>query len=103
NLAAAKASFDSQYGVGQWTLSSITLQLTAMQPNNAIFNGSGAGPSGTNVNFAGQFNLNWMTDDSWTEGNGTPAALSTTGGITWNTQPSITGDQSMGSPFSFGG
>src|SRR5215510_11942429 len=38
DLQAAKASFDATYGVGQWTLQSITLRLSATSPNNPIFN-----------------------------------------------------------------
>src|SRR5262249_9801724 len=38
NLSAAKTSFDSQFGVGQWTIQSVTLQFTAAPPNNSIFN-----------------------------------------------------------------
>lgn len=104
NLAAAKASFDTTFGAGQWAINSITLQLTAAPPNNSLFNGFGAGPGGTNVNAAGQFSVKWMQNDSWTEGNGTPAASSTTGGITYSTLPSFLSgaDQVLGT-FAFGG
>lgn len=74
NLAAAKSSFDSQFGVGLWTIQSVTLQLTATPPNNSIFNTAAAG----------QFGLSWMQNDSWTEGTGTPNAPTTTG-ITFST------------------
>lgn len=104
NLSAAKASFDSTFGAGQWTIDGMTLQLTAAAPNNSLFNGFGAGPSGTNINFAGQFAMKWMQNDSWTEGNGTPGAASTTGGITFSTLPSFLSgaDQALGN-FAFSG
>ncbi len=46
--------FDAAFGAGMWAIDGITLKLTATPPGNAIFNGNGAGPGGTNVNFAGQ-------------------------------------------------
>src|SRR5262245_27706428 len=62
NLASAKSTFDSTFGAGQWTIQSITLQLTSASPNNALFN---------SPNAAGQFTLTWMLNDSWVEGTGT--------------------------------
>ena len=93
NLSAARTSFDAQFGTGQWSIQSITLQLTATAPNNAIFNASAAG----------QFGVSWMQNDSWTEGTGTPAAPTSTG-ITFSTLPSFTGasDEGLGT-FSFDG
>jgi hypothetical protein len=93
DFSGAKAAFDTQYGVGQWSIQSIVLQLTAAPPNNAIFNASAAG----------QFNVSWMQNDSWTEGTGTPAAPTTTG-ITFTTISSFlsAGDQALGT-FSFAG
>ena len=98
NLAAAKASFDSAFGAGLWAIDGMTLQLTATAPNNSIFNGFGAGPGATNINFAGQFAVKWMQNDSWTEGNGTPASASTTGGVTFSTLPIFVSgaDESLG-------
>lgn len=74
NLSTIKSAFDSQFGVGQWTLQSVTLQLTATPPNNSIFNPSAAG----------QFSVSWMQNDGWTEGTGTPQAP-TQSGITFAT------------------
>ena len=73
-LSAAKTSFDAQFGVGQWTIQSVTLQLTATAPGNPIFNSSAAG----------QFSVSWMQNDTWTEGTGTPQTP-TTAGITFAT------------------
>jgi len=91
DLSGAKASFDSQFGAGQWSIHSITLSLTAAAPNNAIFNASAAG----------QFGISWMQNDSWVEGSGTPAAPTTTG-VTFSSLPSFlgVGDESLGT-FSF--
>lgn len=84
NLASAKSSFDTTFGAGLWAIESIVLQLAANSPGNAIFNGNGAGPGGTNVNFAGQFSLQWMQSDSWVEGTGNPNTP-TTNGVTFST------------------
>jgi hypothetical protein len=106
DLSTAKSGFDALYDAGQWTIQSITLKLTATAPNNSIFNGFGAGSGGTNVNFAGQFSIKWMQNEtvSWAEGNGTPNTASTTGGITFNTLPTFLGgaDETVGT-YSFNG
>jgi hypothetical protein len=69
SLAGARTSFDSQFGAGQWTVQSVTLQLTATAPGNPLFNPSSAG----------QFTVSWMQNDGWIEGVGTPQAPTTTG------------------------
>jgi hypothetical protein len=103
NFAAAKANFDSIYGVGQWTIDGMSLQLTATSPGNSVFNGFGEGAVGTNINYAGQVGVSWMQNDSWTEGTGTPGAPTATG-ITYSTLSSFQSgaDQSLGT-FAFGG
>src|SRR5262249_37438714 len=50
DLSGAANSFNTQFGVGGWTLQSVTLQLTASPHGNPIFN---------NV-AAGQFNVSLM-------------------------------------------
>ena len=93
NLSSVKTAFDSQFGVGQWTIQSISLQLTATAPNNAIFNPSAAG----------QFSISWMQNDAWTEGTGTPQAP-TTAGLTFSTLNNFLSpaDEALGT-FSFNG
>ena len=94
NLSAARASFDTQFGAGQWFIQSITFSLTATSPNNAIFNPSAAG----------RFGVSWMQNDSWVEGSGTPAAPTTTG-ITYSSLAGTfisAGDEALGT-FSFAG
>jgi hypothetical protein len=92
-LAGAKSAFDSQFGIGQWSIQSITLQLTAAAPNNAIFNASAAG----------QFAVSWMQNDGWTEGTGTPASPTQTG-ITFSTLSNFVGvaDENLGA-FTYNG
>ena len=92
-LATAKSSFDTQLGVGQWTVQAITLQLTAASPNNPIFN----------ANAAGQFAVSLMQNGNWVEGTGTPQSP-TTAGITFSTLGDFVGaaDENLGT-FSFGG
>ena len=98
DFTAAKASFDSAFGAGLWAITSMSLQLTVVPPANAIFNGNGAGPGPSNINFAGQVAAKWMQNDSWVEGAGTPAAPTTTG-ITFSTLPSFLSgaDEALGS------
>jgi hypothetical protein len=94
NTSGAKSSFDSLFGAGLWSVQSVTLQLSAGTPNNAIFNG----------NAAGSFGISWMQNDSWTEGSGTPSAPGGTG-ITYNTLQSTfinPADEALGS-FSYNG
>jgi hypothetical protein len=93
DLAAAKASFDAQFGAGQWQVQSVTLQCTATNPNNPIFN----------TPAAGQFAASWMQNDSWLEGTGTPN-LPTSDGVTFSTLPTFLSpsDQALGT-FTFPG
>lgn len=94
DLSVIRNSFNSQFGVGGWTVQSATLQLTAAPANNQILNT----PS------AGMFGLSLMQNNSWTEGSGTPAAPGSSG-ITFNSlQPLINNavDQSLGT-YSFNG
>ena len=96
NLSTATSTFNSIYGAGGWSIQSITLQLNAT-PNNS--------PTFFNLTTAGQFNISLMQNNSWTEGNGTPATPSPTG-INFNTLQSTyinnATDQGLGT-FSFGG
>jgi hypothetical protein len=69
DLAAAVSSFDSAFGAGQWSVQSVSLQLTAAPANNAIFN----------TPAAGSFAISWMQNDSWTEGTGSPGTPGASG------------------------
>jgi hypothetical protein len=100
DLAGAKASFDSTFGVGKWTLDGLQLQLGPTNPNNGAFNGSELVPV---ANTAGQVLVRWVQNDSWAEGAGTPN-LPTTSDLTWNTLASFlsANDQALGG-FAFAG
>src|SRR5262245_9958900 len=94
NLSGAVSSFNSTFGVGQWSVQSVTLQLSAAPANNTIFNT----PS------AGQFGISWMQNDSWQEGSGMPNAPGASG-ITFNSLQNTFisgGDENLGT-FSFNG
>src|ERR1700685_2540826 len=68
NVSSTVSSFNTAFGVGQWTIAGITLGVTAMAPNNPVFNyGSGT------------FAVDWMANNAWTEGTGTPASPGNTG------------------------
>jgi hypothetical protein len=73
NTAAMVSSFNSLFGANNWAISGAKLQVTEVgTPNNSIFDqGKGA------------FQIYWVADDNWTEGNGTPMMGSTTGGIVY--------------------
>ncbi len=95
NTAGAFSSFNTQYGAGQWSIQSVTLQLTATPDNNAIFNPTAAG----------LFGVSLMQNNGWAEGTGTPIDP-TTDGITYNslqgTYINNGADQALGS-FNFNG
>jgi hypothetical protein len=78
DLAVAKSTFDAAYGIGNWTLDAIQLQLTAATPANPTFN----------ANAAGLVLVEWLADDSWLEST-----------ITWNGMAALVGagNESLGS------
>jgi hypothetical protein len=70
STSAIESGFNTDYGVGNWTITSITLTLysnfstAGQQPGNTSFNAIAAG----------EFELDWLSNDSWSET-----------GITYNT------------------
>ena len=70
DLSGARNSFDAQFGAGQWTIQSVTLQLTAANNNN---------PGFFNATTAGQFSISLLKNNSWVEGTGTPSAPAANG------------------------
>jgi hypothetical protein len=94
NLGGALSSFNSTFGVGQWSIQSVTLLLTAAPANNTIFN-----PSSPGV-----FGISWMQNDSWTEGTGSPAAPGASGITFLSLQNTFlsAADENLGT-FSFNG
>ncbi|MGD0816494.1 MAG: hypothetical protein ABSA83_23130 [Verrucomicrobiota bacterium] len=91
NLSNGVAMFNSAYGSNNWFVSGISLQLTSnygtsgMQPNNGIFP----------VISGGNFVIEWLSDDDWVEGTGTPN-LPTTDGVDYDSLPELlTGPQEI--------
>ncbi len=88
SLSNGVALFNSTYGSNNWSIASVSLELASnygvggVQPNNPIFN----------VVSGGQFVIEWLADDSWAEGTGTPN-LPTTDGITYNSLPILLAQQ----------
>jgi len=84
NFAGAVSLFDSAYGSNRWVVTSISLQLASnygtggVQPNNKIFN----------VISGGNFVIEWLPDNDWVQGTGTPN-LPTTDGVTFNSLPGL--------------
>jgi hypothetical protein len=95
NLAGAENSFNAQFGVGQWTIQSVTLELSSSPHGNSIFNNIAAG----------QFNVSLMQNNSWVEGTGT-GGVPTSDGVSFNSLLGVyvnnAADQALGT-FSFPG
>ena len=95
NLATVRGALDSQFGAGQWSVQSVSLQLTSSPHNNSIYN---------NV-APGLFGISLMTNNSWIEGTGN-ASSPTSDGITYNsllnTYINNSADQMLGT-FNFPG
>lgn len=95
DLSGALSSFDAQYGVGEWSIESVSLQLFSSPHNNAIYNDIAAG----------LFSVSLMQNNSWVEGAGNagnPAAIGITYNTLQNTFVNNALDQALGT-FSFGG
>jgi hypothetical protein len=84
SLADGVAQFNAAYGTNNWTITAVSLELTSnygvagVQPNNPIFN----------VIAGGQFVIEWLANDDWVEGTGTPN-LPTTDGVCYNSLPDL--------------
>ena len=74
NTASIESAFNADYGVGDWTITSITLSLfsnfstAGQQPGNSSFNKIAAGG----------FEFDWLSNDSWSET-----------GINWNSLSTV--------------
>jgi hypothetical protein len=94
-LSGARSSFDAQFGAGQWSIQSVSLQLSSSPHNNAIYNNVAAGLFGASL----------MQNNSWLEGTGN-ASNPTANGITYSTLQGTfinnAADQALGT-FSFDG
>ncbi len=74
DLSGTTSAFNAEFGIGQWTIQSVTLQLTASPHGNPIYNPVSAG----------NFNVSLMQNNSWVEGTGN-ASSPTSDGISYNT------------------
>lgn len=96
DLSTGVTQFNSAYGAGNWTITSITLRLAGnngvvgQQPNNAMFP----------VIAAGNFTLSWTPNDSWSEGSGSPS-VPTTDGVVFNDLPTLTAGSVLLGNFSY--
>ena len=78
DVSRSVAQFNASFGVDNWTISSAKLLLTeTAAPAQVIFNRG-----------IGQFEVRWIANDSWIEGNGTPTAPNTSG-IVYTNEPSV--------------
>jgi len=83
-LTNALTLFNTAFGRGRWAITNLTLDFASnygvagVQPNNAIFN----------VISGGAFVIEWLANDQWAEGTGTPA-IPTTDGVAYNTLPTL--------------
>jgi hypothetical protein len=84
NFSGAVSLFDSAYGTNGWIITGLALQLASnfatngLQPNNKIFN----------VVNTGNFAIEWLSDNGWVEGTGTPAQP-TMDGVTFGSLPCL--------------
>ena len=84
NLANSVSLFNTNYGAGNWIIMGLSLTLTsnygtdAVQPENGIFPRISGG----------QFVIEWLANDDWVEGTGTPN-LPTTDGVTYDSLPDL--------------
>jgi hypothetical protein len=67
---AAVNNFDAEFGANNWFLVAATLSLNEVAaPTNPLFNRG-----------VGEFNVNWVANDDWSEGTGTPGGPGTASG-----------------------
>ena len=73
DLSGARDTFNAQFGAGEWSIQSVSLQLTSSPHNNSIYNAIAAG----------SFGISLLQNNTWVEGTGT-AGTPTTDGISFN-------------------
>ncbi len=86
NTAATVANFNSVFGANNWVINGATLVVVEVGvPNNAIFDrGKGA------------FQIDWISNDSWTEGTGMPMTPTMDGIVYTNETTLLTNPASLG-------
>jgi hypothetical protein len=78
DLSGALTTFNAQYGPGNWSIQSVSLQLTSSGHSNPIYNDI----------VAGQFGVSLMQNNGWLEGTGN-ASNPANNGITFNSLQSV--------------
>jgi len=68
NLSGAVTQFNAQYGVGNWTITGVSITLAS----NAATQGASAGNAIFPSINGGGFDITWMQNNNWTEGTGSP-------------------------------
>jgi len=94
-LAAARSSFDVEFGAGEWSIQSVSLQLSSSPHSNAIYNDVAPG----------LFSVSLMQNNSWVEGTGN-ASNPAANGISYNSLQSTFVNNAVDQPlgtFSFSG
>lgn len=95
DLAAARTSFDTTFGAGNWSIDSVSLTLASSPHNNNIYNEIAPG----------SFAVSLMQNNAWTEGSGNasnPGASGITFNTLKNTFVNAGADQALGT-FTFSG
>ncbi len=84
DLSSASNAFSAAYGTNNWSVTGISLTLAG--------NVAGAGEQPMNVIFptisGGNFVIQWLSNNSWDEGTGTPM-MPMTDGITYDSLPTL--------------
>jgi hypothetical protein len=86
NTTAMVTNFNSLFGTSNWVINGATLVVTEVGiPNNPVFDlGKGV------------FEIDWISNDNWTEGTGTPAAPTSTNIVYTNELTLLTNVASLG-------
>ncbi len=85
NLASSVSQFNTTYGVGNWSITGLTLKLASntgvqgTQPGNAIFNAISGG----------NFNIQWVSVDNWVEGTGNGMGTTANGSISFSSMSTL--------------
>jgi hypothetical protein len=77
NTGAAVSQFNTTYGVGNWTVTGVTLSLASQ------FGTNNAPPMGSQFNkiSGGNFNVDWLSDNNWAEGSGGGSGAAASGNV----------------------
>jgi hypothetical protein len=84
DLSGASNLFNTTYGTNNWMVGGFSLQLTS---NNGIAGTNADNPIFPTVN-GGQFVIEWLSNNNWVEGDGTPK-LPDTNGVTYDSLPDL--------------